>query len=87
MPALFVCARPGPLCGVCAEAANVVISRRRRWALRYTESVIGALPASGAGGGISVVKGVSPMREGFDNDKYIELQAERIRERMGEHGA
>ena len=26
------------------------------------------------------------MREGFDNDKYIELQAERIRERVDQFG-
>ena len=26
------------------------------------------------------------MREGFDNDKYIELQAERIRERINQFG-
>ena len=26
------------------------------------------------------------MREGFDNDKYIELQAERIRERVEQFG-
>ena len=26
------------------------------------------------------------MREGFDNDKYIELQAERIRERIDQFG-
>ena len=26
------------------------------------------------------------MREGFDNDKYIELQAEHIRERVGQFG-
>ncbi len=64
----------------------MVISRRRRWALRYTESVIGALPASGAGG-ISVVKAsVAHARRFLDNDKYIELQAERIRERINQFG-
>ena len=26
------------------------------------------------------------MRTGFDNDKYIELQAEHIRERVGQFG-
>ena len=36
--------------------------------------------------GLRKAKGLNHMRQGFDNDKYIALQAEHIRSRINQFG-